>query len=38
MAEVEKHLADTEVEFEASTALLAAEPLPEIESLDIDFD
>lgn len=45
MAEVERHLADTEPEFEALTASLAAEPLLHIElddlaladDLDLDF-
>ena len=38
MAEVEKHLEDWEPEIAALTASLAAEPIPEIEPLDIDFD
>lgn len=37
-AEIEKYFADTETEFEALTASLAAEPLPSIEFWDIDLD
>lgn len=38
MAEVEKHLADTEPEFEALTASLAADPLQGIELDDLVLD
>ncbi|KQN55028.1 hypothetical protein [Erwinia sp. Leaf53] len=38
MAEVEKQLANWEPELAALTASLAAETIPEIEPLDIDFD
>ncbi|ELF1738365.1 hypothetical protein KJR69_08620 [Klebsiella pneumoniae] len=38
MAEVEKRLAEWEPELEAVTASLAAEPLLDIEPLDIKFD
>ena len=38
MAEVEKHLADTEPEFEALTASLAADPLQDIELDDLVLD
>lgn len=37
-AEIEKYFADTKAEFEALTALLVAEPLPDIEFRDIDLD
>lgn len=38
MAEVEKNLEDWEPELAALTASLAAEPIPEIEPLDMDLD